>query len=278
MNVRQSIHSDHARQLDTDALRREFLIETIFTADNYTLTYSHIDRIIIGGVMPVNNPVTIGDEMGKQLGVSYFLERRELGMINIGGPGLVEVDGKRWEIGHEEALYIGKGARNLVFSSLNPAQPAKFYYNSAPAHATFPDKKITLQEASTATLGDPATSNRRTINKFIVPDVLPTCQLTMGLTKLDEGSLWNTMPCHTHERRMEVYFYFDMSEESAVFHMMGEPQQTRHLLVHNEQAVISPSWSIHAGVGTQRYTFIWGMVGENQVFDDMDHVKISELR
>ena len=275
MDVRQSIHSDHARQLDTDALRREFLIETIFTADNYTLTYSHIDRIIIGGVMPVNNPVTIGDEMGKQLGVSYFLERRELGMINIGGPGLVEVDGKSWEIGHEEALYIGKGARNLLFRSLNPAQPAKFYYNSAPAHATFPDKKITLQEA---TLGDPATSNRRTINKFIVPDVLPTCQLTMGLTKLEEGSLWNTMPCHTHERRMEVYFYFDMSEESAVFHMMGEPQQTRHLLVHNEQAVISPSWSIHAGVGTQRYTFIWGMVGENQVFDDMDHVKISELR
>ncbi|WP_336755090.1 5-dehydro-4-deoxy-D-glucuronate isomerase [Pantoea sp. USHLN298] len=278
MDVRQSIHSDHARQLDTDALRRQFLIENIFTADNYTLTYSHIDRIIIGGVMPVNNPVTIGDEMGKQLGVSYFLERRELGMINIGGPGLVEVDGKRWEIGHEEALYVGKGARNLVFSSLNPAQPAKFYYNSAPAHATFPDKKITLQEAATATLGDPATSNRRTINKFIVPDVLPTCQLTMGLTKLEEGSLWNTMPCHTHERRMEVYFYFDMSEESAVFHMMGEPQQTRHLLVHNEQAVISPSWSIHAGVGTQRYTFIWGMVGENQVFDDMDHVKISELR
>lgn len=278
MDVRQSIHSDHARQLDTDALRREFLIETIFTADNYTLTYSHIDRIIIGGVMPVSNPVTIGDEMGKQLGVSYFLERRELGMINIGGPGLVEVDGKSWEIGHEEALYVGKGARNLLFRSLNPAQPAKFYYNSAPAHATFPDKKITLQEAATATLGDPATSNRRTINKFIVPDVLPTCQLTMGLTKLEEGSLWNTMPCHTHERRMEVYFYFDMSEESAVFHMMGEPQQTRHLLVHNEQAVISPSWSIHAGVGTQRYTFIWGMVGENQVFDDMDHVKISELR
>ncbi|NYS29351.1 5-dehydro-4-deoxy-D-glucuronate isomerase [Pantoea sp. WMus005] len=278
MDIRQSIHSDHAKQLDTDALRREFLIEKIFTADDYTLTYSHIDRIIIGGVMPVNKPVTIGDEMGKQLGVSYFLERRELGMINIGGPGLVEVDGKAWEIGQEEALYIGKGARNLLFRSLNPSQPAKFYYNSAPAHSTFPDKKITLQEAATATLGDAATSNRRTINKFIVPDVLPTCQLTMGLTKLDEGSLWNTMPCHTHERRMEVYFYFDMSEESAVFHMMGQPQQTRHLLVHNEQAVISPSWSIHAGVGTQRYTFIWGMVGENQVFDDMDHVKISELR
>ncbi|ELP26752.1 4-deoxy-L-threo-5-hexosulose-uronate ketol-isomerase [Pantoea agglomerans 299R] len=278
MDIRQSIHSDHAKQLDTDALRREFLIETIFTADDYTLTYSHIDRIIIGGVMPVNAPVRMGDEMGKQLGVSYFLERRELGMINIGGPGRVEVDGNAWEIGHEEALYIGKGARNLLFRSLNPSQPAKFYFNSAPAHSTFPDRKITLQEAATATLGDAATSNRRTIHKFIVPDVLPTCQLTMGLTKLDEGSLWNTMPCHTHERRMEVYFYFDMSEESAVFHMMGQPQQTRHLLVHNEQAVISPSWSIHAGVGTQRYTFIWGMVGENQVFDDMDHVNISELR
>ncbi|KOC94061.1 5-dehydro-4-deoxy-D-glucuronate isomerase, partial [Winslowiella iniecta] len=155
---------------------------------------------------------------------------------------------------------------------------AKFYYNSAPAHSRYPDKKITLDEAATATLGDAATSNRRTINKFIVPDVLPTCQLTMGLTQLEEGSLWNTMPCHTHERRMEVYFYFDMDEETAVFHMMGQPQETRHLLVHNEQAVISPSWSIHAGVGTKRYTFIWGMVGENQVFDDMDHVKVSELR
>lgn len=278
MDVRQSIHSDHAKQLDTDALRREFLIEKIFEADTYTLTYSHIDRIIIGGVMPVNSAVNFGDELGKQFGVSYFLERRELGVINVGGPGVIEVDGKTWEIGNQEALYVGKGARDLSFRSANPAQPAKFYYNSAPAHSTFPDKKITLQEASSTTLGDAATSNRRTINKFIVPDVLPTCQLTMGLTKLEEGSLWNTMPCHTHERRMEVYFYFDMSEETAVFHMMGKPQETRHLLVHNEQAVISPTWSIHAGVGTQRYTFIWGMVGENQVFDDMDHVKISELR
>ncbi|MFH8134357.1 5-dehydro-4-deoxy-D-glucuronate isomerase [Pantoea osteomyelitidis] len=278
MDVRQSIHSEHARQLDTAALRREFLIEKIFEADSYTLTYSHIDRIIIGGVMPVQQSVSIGSEVGQQLGVSYFLERRELGVINIGGPGLIDVDGKIWEIGHEEALYVGKGAQTVLFRSANPEQPAKFYYNSAPAHTTYPDKKITLEEASPATLGDPATSNRRTINKFIVPDVLPTCQLTMGLTKLEPGSLWNTMPCHTHERRMEVYFYFDMDEETAVFHMMGEPQETRHLLVHNEQAVISPSWSIHAGVGTKRYTFIWGMAGENQVFDDMDHVKVSELR
>ncbi|MFD1802753.1 5-dehydro-4-deoxy-D-glucuronate isomerase [Mixta tenebrionis] len=278
MQVRQSIHSDHARQLDTAGLRREFLIEKIFDADNYTMTYSHIDRVIVGGVMPVHNSVTIGSEVGKQLGVSYFLERRELGVINIGGPGIIEVDGKAWEIGNEEALYVGMGAQSVVFKSVDAGKPAKFYYNSAPAHTRYPDKKITPADASPTTLGDASTSNRRTINKYIVPDVLPTCQLTMGLTKLEEGSLWNTMPCHTHERRMEVYFYFDMDEETAVFHMMGQPQETRHLLVHNEQAILSPSWSIHAGVGTKRYTFIWGMMGENQVFDDMDHVKVSELR
>ncbi|WP_312663580.1 5-dehydro-4-deoxy-D-glucuronate isomerase [Pantoea sp. CTOTU49201] len=278
MDIRQSIHSEHAKTLDTDGLRREFLIDKIFDADNYTLTYSHIDRIIIGGVMPVQKSVTIGHEVGKQLGVSYFLERRELGIINIGGPGLIEVDGNTWEIGNQEALYVGQGAQSVIFRSSDANHPAKFYYNSTPAHTHYPDKKITLAEAVKATLGDAATSNRRTINKFIVPDVLPTCQLTMGLTRLDDGNLWNTMPCHTHERRMEVYFYFDMADDSAVFHMMGQPQETRHLLVHNEQAVISPSWSIHAGVGTQRYTFIWGMVGENQVFDDMDHVNISALR
>ena len=278
MDVRQSIHTEHAKNLDTAGLRREFLIEKIFDADNYTLTYSHIDRIIIGGVMPVQQSVMIGEEVGKQLGVSYFLERRELGVINIGGPGLIDVDGKTWEVGHQEALYVGQGAKSVVFRSSDASQPAKFYYNSAPAHTRYPDKKIALEDAVKATLGNAATSNRRTINKFIVPDVLPTCQLTMGLTRLDDGNLWNTMPCHTHERRMEVYFYFDMADDSAVFHMMGQPQETRHLLVHNEQAVISPSWSIHSGVGTQRYTFIWGMVGENQVFDDMDHVSISALR
>ncbi|MBP2850198.1 5-dehydro-4-deoxy-D-glucuronate isomerase [Dickeya oryzae] len=278
MQVRQSIHSDHARQLDTAGLRREFLIERIFDADACTMTYSHIDRIIVGGVMPVHQVVTIGEDVGTQLGVSYFLERRELGAINIGGNGVVSVDGERYEIGHEEAIYIGKGARDIQFTSVDPSAPARFYYNSAPAHTTYPTRKITAADASPQTIGDDATSNRRTINKYIVPDVLPTCQLTMGLTKLAEGSLWNTMPCHTHERRMEVYFYFDMDEETAVFHMMGQPQETRHILVHNEQAVISPSWSIHSGVGTKRYTFIWGMVGENQVFSDMDHVKVSELR
>ncbi|EOZ8772675.1 TPA: 5-dehydro-4-deoxy-D-glucuronate isomerase [Yersinia enterocolitica] len=278
MQIRQSIHSDHARQLDTASLRREFLIENIFVSDEYTMTYSHIDRIIVGGILPVEKTVSIGDEVGKQLGVSYFLERRELGVINIGGPGLITVDGQVYEIGNEEALYVGKGAKEVTFNSLESSKSAKFYYNSAPAHTTYPNKKITLAEAAPQTLGDDATSNRRTINKYIVPDVLPTCQLTMGLTKLAPGNLWNTMPCHTHDRRMEVYFYFDMDEETAVFHMMGQAQETRHLLVHNEQAVISPSWSIHSGVGTKRYTFIWGMVGENQVFGDMDHIAVSELR
>ncbi len=278
MEVRQSIHSDHAKQLDTDGLRRQFMIEKIFEADVYTMTYSHIDRIIVGGILPVSKAVSIGSEVGKQLGVSYFLERRELGVINIGGPGVIVVDGKAYEIGHQEALYVGMGAKDVQFTSVDGTKPAKFYYNSAPAHMTYPSRKITLAEASPQTIGDNTTSNLRTINKFIVPDVLPTCQLTMGLTKLAEGNLWNTMPCHTHERRMEVYFYFDMDPETAVFHMMGQPQETRHLLVHNEQAVISPSWSIHAGVGTKNYTFIWGMVGENQVFDDMDHVKVSEIR
>jgi 4-deoxy-L-threo-5-hexosulose-uronate ketol-isomerase len=278
MQVRQGIHSDHTKHLDTEGLRREFLIERIFEADRYTMTYSHIDRIIVGGIMPVTQSVSISTEVGRQLGVSYFLERRELGVINIGGAGVITVDGQAFDIGNEEALYVGKGAKELSFTSKDGQRPAKFYYNCAPAHTCYPNRKITLAEASPQTLGDPANSNLRTINKYMVPDVLPTCQLTMGLTKLAEGNLWNTMPCHTHERRMEVYFYFDMDEETCVFHMMGEPQQTRHIVVHNEQSVISPSWSIHSGVGTKRYTFIWGMVGENQTFNDMDHVAVKDLR
>jgi len=278
MQVRQSIHSDHARQLDTAGLRREFLIESIFEADSYTMTYSHIDRIVIGGVMPVSQSVAFAAEVGKQFGVSYFLERRELGVINIGEAGTITVDGHCFEVGNKEALYIGQGARNIEFRSISASAPAKFYYNSAPAHTAYPHQLVTRDSVSRQTLGSPETSNVRTINKYLVPDVLTTCQLTMGLTELAEGNLWNTMPCHTHDRRMEAYFYFNMDEETAVFHMMGEPQETRHLLVHNEQAVISPSWSIHSGVGTKSYTFIWGMVGENQVFDDMDHVKVSELR
>ncbi|AXW98963.2 5-dehydro-4-deoxy-D-glucuronate isomerase [Cronobacter sakazakii] len=278
MDVRQSIHSDHAKTLDTAGLRREFLIETIFVADEYTMTYSHIDRIIVGGVMPVNRTVAVGSEVGKQLGVSYFLERRELGVINIGGPGLITVDGTRYEMNSRDGLYVGKGAKEVMFESADAANPARFYYNCAPAHTTFPTRRVTPADVSPVHLGEDVTSNRRTINKYFIPDVLETCQLSMGLTELAPGNLWNTMPCHTHERRMEVYFYFGLEENSCVFHMMGQPQETRHIVVQNEQAVISPSWSIHSGVGTRAYTFIWGMVGENQVFDDMDHVAVKDLR
>ena len=278
MDIRQPIHSEHARTLDTTGLRKQFLVEDLFRPDLATLTYSQIDRIIIGGIHPVSKPVTFSPELGKHTGTDFFLQRRELGLINIGGPARVTVDTKVHEVGAREALYVGLGAKELVFESLDPRQPAKLYFNSAPAHVSHPTRTITQAQASPETLGTPESSNRRTIYKYLVPDVLPTCQLLMGLTQLEPGSLWNTMPCHTHDRRMEVYFYFDMSEQGVVFHMLGEPTETRHLVVRNEQAVISPSWSIHSGVGTQAYTFIWGMVGENQVFKDMDHIPMNVLR
>ena len=278
MDIKQAIHSEHAKTLDTAGLRKQFLVEQLFEHDGLTFTYSHIDRIIVGGAWPVSRAVELPAALGKEIGVSHLLERREMGAINIGGAGWVEVDGVRFEIGNEEALYIGQGATSVTFGSVNYERPAKFYLNCAPAHTSYPTRAITLAQASPETLGDPATSNRRTIYKFIVPEVLPTCQLSMGMTKLEPGNLWNTMPCHTHERRMEVYFYFDLADDAAVFHMMGEPHETRHILVHNEQAVISPSWSIHSGVGTRAYSFIWGMVGENLVFKDMDHVAVADLR
>ena len=278
MELRTACSPKDVKHYTTERLRDEFLVQGLFTPDEIKLVYSHIDRIIVGGIMPVTKTVSVGGEVGKQLGVSYFLERRELGVINIGGAGTITVDGQCYEIGHRDALYVGKGAKEVVFASIDTATPAKFYYNCAPAHTTYPTKKVTPDEVSPVTLGDNLTSNRRTINKYFVPDVLETCQLSMGLTELAPGNLWNTMPCHTHERRMEVYFYFNMDDDACVFHMMGQPQETRHIVMHNEQAVISPSWSIHSGVGTKAYTFIWGMVGENQVFDDMDHVAVKDLR
>ncbi len=278
MEIRQPIHSQHARTLDTEGLREQFLVEGLFKPDEATLTYSQIDRIIVGGIMPVSKAVTFSAELGKHTGTDFFLQRRELGLINIGGAARVTVDSKVFEIGAREALYVGQGAKELAFESVDGATPAKLYFNCAPAHVAYPHRKVTLAEASPETLGAPETSNRRTIYKFLVPDVLQTCQLLMGMTQLEPGSLWNTMPCHTHDRRMEVYFYFDMNPDAVVFHMLGEPTQTRHLVVRNEEAVISPSWSIHSGVGTQAYTFIWGMVGENQVFKDMDHVPMRTLR
>jgi 4-deoxy-L-threo-5-hexosulose-uronate ketol-isomerase len=278
MEIRQSIHSDHARTLDTEGLRREFLIPEVFRPGELTMTYSQIDRIVVGGIVPLAAPVGLPGGIGKTFGVEYFLQRRELGMVNIGGTGLIDIDGKTCELGTHEALYIGMGPKELSFRSADPARPAKLYYNSAPAHRSLPTRRITLAEAASVTLGDQSNANRRTIHKFMVPEVLETCQLCLGMTKLEDGSLWNTMPTHTHARRMEVYLYFDMAPGQVVFHMCGEPQQTRHVVVQNEQAVISPSWSIHSGVGTRAYTFIWGMVGENQTFDDMDAIATTDLR
>ncbi|WIH21549.1 5-dehydro-4-deoxy-D-glucuronate isomerase [Photobacterium damselae] len=276
MEIRQPIHSAHAKQLDTAGLREQFLIEDLFQAGQINLTYSHIDRIIVGAAVPTETAIAF--EGGKEIGVDFFLQRRELGVINIGEPGLVVVDGQTYEIGAREAIYVGMGAQDIRFESVSAEQPARFYLNCAPAHHAYPTRKITREDAAPETLGNQENCNVRTIYKYLHPAVLPTCQLLMGMTELAPGSLWNTMPCHTHERRMEVYLYFDMNQDNVVFHYMGEPQETRHLVVHNEQAVISPSWSIHSGVGTAAYTFIWGMVGENQTFHDMDHVAMSDLK
>lgn len=278
MDTRQAMHSTQAKTLDTEGLRRQFLVEDVFRPGEMTMTYSHVDRIVVGGIMPLASPVELPEGIARSYGVDFFLQRREMGIINIGGPARIVIDGETMSLGAREALYIGMGARALNFSSVNPADPAKLYYNSAPAHRTLPTRRLTLADASSVTLGDQRNGNRRTINKFLIPEVVETCQLSMGMTNLEEGSLWNTMPAHTHERRMEVYLYFDVDPEAAVFHLMGEPQETRHIVVRNEQAVISPSWSIHAGVGTGAYSFIWGMVGENQTYDDMDPVAIAELR
>lgn len=278
MEFRQAIHSEHAKQLDTQGLRDQFLIEEIFVKNQLTLVYSHLDRLIVGGALPVNESVSISTSMCKHTGTDYFLERRELGAINIGGPGRIVVDGEQHTVNTHEALYIGKESREVQFESTDSTNPAVFYICCTPAHQKYPTRKVTLDEASPQTLGNPANSNERTIYKYLVPDVLPTCQLLMGMTRLEEGSLWNTMPCHTHERRMEAYFYFDMADDSVVFHMMGEPQETRHLVVRNRQVALSPSWSLHSGVGTGSYTFIWAMAGENQTFSDMDHVAMDDLR
>lgn len=276
MEIRQPIHSDHAKQLDTAGLREQFLIENMFQEGQINLTYSHIDRIIVGGVVPTTDAVVF--EGGKEIGVDFFLQRRELGVINIGEAGSVIVDGVTYDIGAREAIYVGQGAQDIQFLSANAAQPARFYLNCAPAHTAYPTRKITRDDVEVESLGSQENCNVRTIYKYLHPAVLPTCQLLMGMTELAPGSLWNTMPCHTHERRMEVYLYFDMKDDNIAFHYMGQPQETRHIVVRNEQAVISPSWSIHSGVGTASYTFIWGMVGENQVFHDMDHVALKDLK
>ena len=276
MKILYAHHPDDVKRYTTEKLREQFLMEKVFVEDHIELTYSHVDRILFGGAKPISKALSL--DAGKELAAKYFLERRELGVINIGGPGTITCDGTVYEINQREGIYIGRGTKEVVFQSNDPANPAKFYLNSCPAHTTYPTVKIGLEKALTRPLGDTATMNKRTIYQFIHPDVLESCQLSMGMTVLEEGSGWNTMPCHTHERRMEVYFYFDMAEDTRVFHLMGKPDETRHIVMSNEQAVLSPSWSIHAGIGTRNYTFIWGMCGENQDFDDMDHVAMKDLR
>ncbi len=276
MEVRYDTHPNDAMYYTTEELREHYLIENLFETGKINTVYSHVDRIIVGGATPGKDALKL--EAGDELRAAYFLERRELGIINIGAPGKVTLDGVEYKLGNKDGLYVGMGTKDVVFESDDANNPSKFYFNSAPAHTTYPTVFIDMEKANKRPIGSMEDSNKRTIYQYIHPAVLKTCQLSMGLTKLEEGSMWNTMPCHTHERRMEVYLYFDLPEDAAVFHLMGQPQETRHIIMHNEQAVISPSWSIHSGVGTHCYTFIWGMVGENQDFDDMDHCKTNELK
>ncbi len=264
------------KSYDTSRLREEFLIENLFVSNTINLVYSHFDRFITGGVLPVDTPVKL--ETIDPLKSAYFLERRELGIINVGKAGTVIVDGTEYTLEHKEALYVGQGNKDIQFSSNSASSPAYFYLNSTPAHKAFPNKKIGLSDVEVIELGAHETANARTLRKYIVNSVVEVCQLQMGMTSIKQGSSWNTMPAHVHDRRMEVYFYFDVPEDQAVCHFMGQPQETRHIWVANNQAVISPPWSIHSGSGTSNYTFIWGMAGENLDYGDMDHCKINELR
>ena len=280
MDIRYSCNQRDFKRYTTQEIRREFLIENLFVPDQVVPVYSHVDRMVTLGVMPVDEKVPLdkGIDIWHNFGTRYFLERRELGLFNVGGCGRVTVDGTVYELGYKDCLYITMGAENVVFETADPKAPAKFYMVSAPAHTSYETRLIRIADAAKKPLGSMETSNKRVINQFIHPDVLKTCQLSMGMTVLDPGSVWNTMPAHTHERRMEVYFYFEVPEGNVVFHMMGEGQETRHIVMGNEQAVISPSWSIHAGAGTSNYTFIWAMGGENQAFDDMDEIPTTELK
>ncbi|MDR0299480.1 MAG: 5-dehydro-4-deoxy-D-glucuronate isomerase [Streptococcaceae bacterium] len=260
----------------TEEMRSEFLVEKIFEPNFIHLTYSHNDRLIFGGITPSENELEV--ILDKELGVDYFLERRELGIINIGGPGYVIIDDKKEEMLHQDGYYVGKETKIVKFGSVSSKNSAKFYVASAPAHHKYPNKKVALSDITPLRPGDNEHMNKRKINQYIHPNQMESCQLQMGLTSLAVGSSWNTMPCHTHERRMETYVYFDMEGDNRVFHFMGKPDETKHLVIGNEQAVINPSWSIHTGVGTSNYTFIWAMCGENITYTDMDMVAMGDLR
>lgn len=274
-NTRYASSPEAVKKYDTTALRDEFLINDLMKEGEINLTYTHYDRFIAGSAVPKSN---LKLETIDPLKAAFFLERREMGIINVGDSGAVEVDGENYSLGHKDALYIGMGAKDVIFKSDDPEKPAKFYINSAPAHTNFPTKKVSLEEANRLELGSLETANHRTVSQMIIGGVVTTCQLQMGMTKLKTGSVWNTMPAHVHDRRMEVYFYLDVPEGQAVCHFMGQPQETRHIWMHNHQAVISPPWSIHCGSGTSNYTFIWGMAGENLDYSDMDVAAITELK
>ncbi len=275
MEIRNASNPRDMKHYTTERLREEFHISKLFTKDNIRMVYSHIDRIITAGAMPIYQELRL--EAGKELAADYFLERREMGCINIGGKGIITVDGVEYEMNPRDGIYIGRGNREITFKCVDENDPPKFYISSCPAHKEYPTVKIDITKAKKVPCGSPEECNHRVINQYIHPEVMQSCQLAMGLTNLETGSNWNTMPCHTHDRRMEVYLYLDMQEDDVVFHMMGEPNETRHIVMRNEEAVISPSWSIHAGVGTRAYSFIWAMCGENQEFTDMDHVGMKEL-
>lgn len=275
VHTRYSSHPDDFKRYTTEELREKFLIEELFVPNQLSGVYTMEDRLIVGGIHPVDHAVTL--QPFEQLKAEYFLERREIGVINVGADTDITVDAATYHLKHKEALYIGKGAREVIFHPSSTG-PTYLYFNSAPAHRTFPTKKVTKADAEVVTLGSLENSNHRTINKLLVNSVVETCQLQMGMTELKPGSVWNTMPSHTHDRRMEAYFYFDLKEDSAVAHFMGEPHETRVLWVKNHQAAISPPWSIHSGAGTSNYTFIWGMAGENLDYGDMDVVQPTQLK
>ena len=280
MDIRYSTGPNDVKRYTTEELRKEFLIQDLYQPDTVQAVYSHVDRMVVLGIMPVMETVPIdkGIDVWGNFGTHFFLERREAGVFNLGGPGVIDADGERFELGFEDCLYITKGTKSVTFASRDPENPARFYLVSAPAHRVCKTTFLSFVDANKRPCGAEETSNKRVINQFIHPDVLETCQLSMGLTQLAPGSVWNTMPAHTHERRMEVYTYFNIPEGNVVFHMMGQGQETRHIVMQNYDAVISPSWSIHAGCGTAAYTFIWAMGGENQAFDDMDNIPIPEMR
>lgn len=273
--TRYSSHPEDFKKYLTEEIRDKFLIENLFQADKIFAVYSMEDRLIVGGIHPVNKPLQL--ETVDQLKAENFLDRREIGIINVGAKTRIEVEGQSFYLDHKEALYVGKGTKEVIFHP-SDAGDTYLYFNSAPAHKNYPLKKITREEAEVVTLGSLENSNHRTIYKLLVNSVVKTCQLQMGMTELKPGSVWNTMPSHTHDRRMEAYFYFDMNDENVVSHFMGQPEQTRHIWLKNHQAIISPPWSIHSGAGTSNYTFIWGMAGENLDYGDMDGIKPSELR